>query len=158
MQKSGNSSESSSVFTNALRGVQYSVDFLTAILLLTGQISTVGVYIVSNGFLLAATGPIMGGDRLKGLSTPASMGLDAIDVINALLLIIGQVQVTGPYITSGRLYMVWTGEIFGLPTTEVTTPAVEKQRALAQYMKNQVLHHGQASNRAAARGNQDGAD
>lgn len=145
--KKNNQVQSSSVWKTTLRGVQYSVDFLTAILLLTGQITTVGVYIVSNGFLLAATGPIIGGNRMKGQSKTASIGLDAIDVINALLLIVGQVQVTGPYITSGRVYIVWTGEIFGLETTEVTTPAVEERRALAQYIKKRMLHQRQPTNR-----------
>lgn len=129
----------------ALSGVQYSVDFVTAILLLTGQITTVGIYIVSDGFLLAATGPIMGGDRLTGIPVPASFGLDAVDVINAFLLILGQVRVTGPYITSGRVYMVWTGPIFGLESTTVTTPVNEKQQALGQYVKQQVLRRGEAS-------------
>lgn len=147
MKKNNRQGQSSSTWKTTLRGVQYSVDFLTAILLLTGQITTVGVYIVSNGFLLAATGPIIGGDRMKGQSTAASIGLDAIDVINALLLIVGQVQVTGPYITSGRVYIVWTGEIFGLETTEVTTPAMEEQRSLAQYIKKQMLHRRQPPNR-----------
>lgn len=132
-------------FLRALGGVQYSVDFLIAILLLTGQITTYGVYIVSDGFLLAGTGPIMGGNRLKGVSMPASFGLDAIDIINALLLILGQVRVTGPYFTSGRVYIVWTGPIFGLESTTVTTPVTEEQMALGQYLKHQVSHRGVSS-------------
>lgn len=126
-------------FVPILQTVQYSIDFLTATLLLTGQITTSGIYIVPGGFFLAGTGPIIGGDRMKGISTPAKWGLDAIDVINALLLIIGQVRVSGPFFTSGRVYIVWTGDIFGLERAKVINPASETRQSLRQFIKKQMI-------------------
>jgi len=123
-----------------LRGMQYSIDFLTAILLLTGQITTSGIYIVPNGFFLAGTGPILGGVRLEGVSPATKYGLDIVDIINALLLIIDQVRVTGPFFTSGRVYMVWTGDIFGLERFEVSGPEHEERQALRRFMKEQMMN------------------
>ena len=54
--------------TAVLQGIQYSVDFVTAMLLLTGQITTSGIFVVPEGFYLASTGEILGGVRLMGQS------------------------------------------------------------------------------------------
>lgn len=43
------------ILANGLETIQYSIDFITAILLLTGRITTTGIFVVPEGFYLAAT-------------------------------------------------------------------------------------------------------
>ena len=97
-----------------LESTRYSIDFVTAILLLMGQITTSGLFVVPDGFYLAATGEILGGVRLTGHTPGTAQTLRLVDIISALLLIVNAVRVTGPYITSERMFIVFGGEIFGV--------------------------------------------
>ena len=97
-----------------LEPIRYSIDFVTAILLLMGQITTSGLFVVPDGFYLAATGEILGGVRLTGQTPGTAETLRLVDIISALLLIVNAVRVTGPYITSERMFIVFGGEIFGV--------------------------------------------
>ena len=99
---------------NLLASTQYSIDIITAILLLTGQITTTGIFFVPEGFYLGATGPILGGVRSTGQSGSASVILDVVDVLAAVLLIMNAIRVTGPYITSNRFFLVFSGPLFGI--------------------------------------------
>lgn len=100
--------------TNGLQAIQYSIDFVTAILLLTGQITTSGIFVIPEGFFLSATGPVLGGASFEGQTEILSVGLRTINVLSAILLILNVLRVTGPYVTSGRVYLVFSGEIFGI--------------------------------------------
>ena len=99
---------------NLLASTQYSIDIITAILLLTGQITTTGIFFVPEGFYLGSTGPILGGVRSTGQSGSASVILDVVDVLAAVLLIMNVIRVTGPYITSNRFFLVFSGPLFGI--------------------------------------------
>ncbi len=99
---------------NLLASTQYSIDIIAAILLLTGQITTTGIFFVPEGFYLGATGPILGRVRSTGQSASASVILDVVDVLAGLLLIMNAVRVTGPYITSQRFFLVFSGPLFGI--------------------------------------------
>lgn len=97
-----------------LATTQYSIDIIAAILLLTGQITTTGIFLVPEGFYLGATGPILGGVRSTGQSGSAGVILDVVDVLSAVLLIMNAIRVTGPYITSHRFFLVFSGPLFGI--------------------------------------------
>ncbi|WDL96055.1 hypothetical protein [Alicyclobacillus sp. ALC3] len=102
------------VVPNGLEAIQYSIDFVTAILLLTGRITTTGIFVVPEGFYLSATGPILGGTVSRGKTQALSYAFGMINVLSALLLILNVIRVTGPYITSRRAFIVFSGELFGI--------------------------------------------
>lgn len=111
-----------------ITSVYQAIDFSAAILILTGQITSTGVFVSPSGFWLSLTGPILGGTRLQGSNFASTAVLDAVDVVAALLLIMGQLTVTGPWITSGSFNLVITGPAFGVlrvpvPVTESKPPS-----------------------------------
>jgi hypothetical protein len=110
---------------SVITGVFQTIDFFIAILLLTGQVTSTGVFISPGGMWLSLTGPIIGGKRLSGTSLPSGIALDAVDIIAAFLLILGQVSMTGPWITSGSFNFVISGPAFGV--SSVPVPATERQ-------------------------------
>jgi hypothetical protein len=128
---------------NGLVALQYSIDFVMAILLLTGQITNFGIFVVPEGFFLGATGPVFGGDLFEGKSVKVSVGLRAVDVIVAILLILNVLRVTGTYVTSGRAVIVFSGEIFGIKDIAGVVGADEMDKTLAfdirKYIRSQLL-------------------
>lgn len=96
-------------------------DQFSAILLLTGQITVGGVFFSPGAFSLSLSGPFTGFGAV-GADEAASFVLDGIDVITAFLLIIGQIQVMGAYITAGRFTIVVSGPPFGAGRIEGYTP------------------------------------
>lgn len=132
--------------TAVLQSIQYSVDFVTAILLLTGQITTSGLFIVPEGFYLASTGEILGGVRLTGQTSGAVGILRLVDIIAALLLVVNAVRVTGPYITSGRAFIVFSGEIFGVKEIAGVVPVqdmnIDAVSELREFFRGRLLHGG----------------
>ncbi|MFD1677847.1 hypothetical protein [Alicyclobacillus fodiniaquatilis] len=106
-----------------------SVDFGTAILILSGQVTGVGVFAVPGGIYLSVTGPILGGTRLTGKSEAAKVLIDAIDIMIALLLILGELSVYGPFVGPGALSIVITGAPLGitsLPAAKSKSKAAEE--------------------------------
>ena len=75
-----------------LQSIQYSVDFVTATLLLTGQITTSGIFVVPEVCYLASTGEILGGVWLKGQTSGAVGILRLVDIIATLLLVVNAVR------------------------------------------------------------------
>ncbi|MCL6454295.1 MAG: hypothetical protein K6T78_11850 [Alicyclobacillus sp.] len=130
--------------TRTISGIMRAIDIWTAILLLTGQVTVGGVFISSGAIWLSFTGPIFGADRLQG-ETPAADGvIDVIDVVTALLLIVGQVTNTGPWISSGRFNMVVSGPAFGNPNVPVpATPQETSPRARRFYatLRQEIIRH-----------------
>ena len=127
--------------SKALHGVevvQYSIDFVTAILLLTGRITTSGIFVVPEGFFLAATGPILGGDNLEGKTVQTALGLRAVNLVSAILLILNVIRVTGPYIYSQRALIIFSGEIFGIKPTTGAVPLDNMNRKMASRLRRAV--------------------
>ncbi|QQE79364.1 hypothetical protein [Alicyclobacillus sp. SO9] len=96
-----------------LSGIYQGIDYATAILLLTGQITTTGVFAFASGLSLSLSGPILGGIRLSGTSKTANAIIDGMDILVALLLIIGELRVIGPFVGPRSLYIVVTGAPLG---------------------------------------------
>ncbi|QQE79692.1 hypothetical protein [Alicyclobacillus sp. SO9] len=99
---------------NGLVALQYSIDFVMAILLLIGRITTSGIFVVPEGFFLGATVPIYGGDLFEGKSEEMQLRMRVVNVITAILLILNVIRVTGTYVSSGRQIIGFSGEIIGI--------------------------------------------
>lgn len=134
-------SKSTDATLDFLEDVQYSIDFLTAILLLTGQLVTTGIFLVPDGLAFASSGDVFGFPRVEGRTPALSVDLDFIDVVSALLLILGQVRVLGPYLSGSGLFIVYSGQIFGyksIPAAKV--PASEKSKLFGQVIQEMALN------------------
>ena len=106
--------------------VHESLDLISAVLLVTGQINIGGIFIQPDGFSLSLSGPITGGGAVvKDNERQAQPLLDGLDILTAVLLLLRQIQVVGTYITAGRFTIVVSGPPFGatwlraLPQTAV---------------------------------------
>lgn len=124
--------------SNGIEALQYSIDFVTAILLLTGRITTTGIFVVPEGFFLSATGPILGGSNFEGKTIQTAMGLRTINLVSAILLILNVIRVTGPYITSGRAFVVFSGEIFGIKEIAGVVRVDDMNRRMASQLRRYV--------------------
>lgn len=123
-----------------LEDVQYSIDVLIAILLLTGQLTTTGIFVVPGGLAFSASGDVFGFPRVEGRSAALSLDLDFIDVVSALLLIIGQIRVQGPYVSGSGLFIVYSGPIFGYKSVPaIKQPASAKSTLFGQMIREIVL-------------------
>lgn len=103
--------------TKLIYSVERSLDLITATLLLTGQITIFGVFVRPGRFSLSLGGPLFGSARLEG-KNQALLGdiiINFIDVILAILLIIGKIHVTGTFVSSGEFTINVSGPIFGYP-------------------------------------------
>jgi hypothetical protein len=118
--------------------VQYGIDVGTAVLLLTGQITTSGIFVVPEGFYLAATGPILGGVRSKGRTVPATAALDGLDALVAILLLLNLIRVTGPYISSRRWFIAFSGSIFGIKDIGTTEMPNEQRNRQALEIRRHI--------------------
>lgn len=107
---------------DVVSGIYESIDLLTAVLLLTGQLMMTGVFVVPEGLYLSLTGPIIGGNKMEGKNKNAHAVLDLLDIFAGLLLAMGALTVTGPYVTSGSLFIVVSGPPLGI--TDVPVSAV----------------------------------
>ncbi|MBB5175101.1 hypothetical protein [Texcoconibacillus texcoconensis] len=92
------------------------LDFVTAALIFTGQITIGGVFIqTESSFALSFSGPITGISRVE--SKPrrpiVDASLDIVHFLVALLLISDRVNVVGTFIASGRFTIVVGGPPFG---------------------------------------------
>ncbi|MCL6626550.1 hypothetical protein [Alicyclobacillus shizuokensis] len=139
-------------------GILRAIDLWTAILLLTGQVTTSGVYLSSGAIWLSLSGPVLGGPRQQSDSTAGGLVLDAIDVVTALLLVIGQITNTGPWISSGRLSLVLSGPAFGNSNVPVAASPTETSERAREFfadfgralIQRELQHGGPSSNLALA--------
>ncbi|WAH36956.1 hypothetical protein [Alicyclobacillus dauci] len=81
----------------AISATMRTVDIWTAILLLTGQLTVSGVFLASGAMWFSLTGPILAYISSEGKTPHANALLDGIDIITALLLILGQITNIGPW-------------------------------------------------------------
>jgi hypothetical protein len=107
------------------RSVHRGMGIVTAILLLTGQITIGGVFIAPSDFALSLSGPFTGSGAV-GRTERDNVVLDGLDIITALLLIVNQLQVVGTYITAGRFTIVVGGPIFGSAEVRGYTPTARQ--------------------------------
>ncbi len=110
-----------------ISGIYQTVDYVAAILLLSGQVTASGVFVSPGGMWISITGPILGGVRLSGKNLATSLTLDVVDIVTALLLILGQITVTGPWVSSGSFSLVISGPAFGI--TRVPVPVDSSETA-----------------------------
>ncbi|MCP8970530.1 hypothetical protein [Ectobacillus ponti] len=103
------------------------LDITTAVLLLTGQITIIGVFVTPGGFRLSVGGPLTGISRLEGKQQRkwASWLIDILDVIIALLLISDQINVSGAFTSSRRFTINVTGPIFGVAKIAAASPDIQ---------------------------------
>lgn len=130
--------EGDSKALNGVEALQYSIDFVTALLLLTGRITTSGIFVVPEGFFLAATGPILGGDNLEGKTVQTALGMRAVNLVSAILLILNVIRVTGPYISSQRALIIFSGEIFGIKEIAGVVPMDYMNRKTASKLRRSI--------------------
>lgn len=112
-------------------GILETIDIATAILLLSGQITVVGVFVYPKGLFLSLTGPIFNGQRLVGEGYFSNATVNAIDIVVALLLIIGQLRVYGPFPGPHLLSLTVTGPPLGV--TRVPVPDAPGAKAETFY-------------------------
>ncbi|MEW4239675.1 hypothetical protein Q0N51_11925 [Priestia megaterium] len=120
--------------------IQRNLDVVTAILLLTGQITIIGVFVTPGAFRISVGGPITGTSRIEGKDGDAGINIiiDMIDVILAALLLNNQINVSGAFISSGRFTINVSGAIFGVPKTE---PALSELNQSSQFFHRTVSKH-----------------
>ncbi|MBZ6487599.1 hypothetical protein SFC34_03030 [Priestia aryabhattai] len=120
--------------------IQRNLDVVTAILLLTGQITIIGVFVTPGAFRISVGGPITGTSRIEGKGGDAGINIiiDMIDVILAALLLNNQINVSGVFISSGRFTINVSGPIFGVPKTE---PALSELNQSSQFFHRTVSKH-----------------
>lgn len=151
MVKSEEGDEGMSKYAASIESIrmitQYGVDVTTAALLLTRQITTNGIFLVPGGFYLAATGPVLGGVRSIGVDLPYTAVLRAVDGLLAILLILQVIRVTGPYITTQRFFVVFSGPIFGIKEIagtmdlrDMTRPSV---KGIREFVKQTLVDSSQ---------------
>ncbi|WP_231603468.1 hypothetical protein [Bacillus sp. FJAT-27231] len=111
-----------------ISSLQRNIDIITAILLLTGQITIVGIFITSGGFSLTLSGPLLGGSRARGIKGSQTLDLtvDLIDILIAILLIKDDIRVVTLGLAPGTFSLNVSGPIFGLPRTQATLPYLKK--------------------------------
>ncbi|RCX25239.1 hypothetical protein DEU47_103256 [Bacillus sp. AG236] len=120
--------------------IQRDLDVVTAILLLTGQITIIGVFVTPGAFRVSVGGPITGTSRIEGRDGNAGINIiiDMIDVFLAALLLNNQINVSGAFISSGRFTINVSGPIFGVPKTE---PALSELNQSSQFFHRTVSKH-----------------
>lgn len=99
------------------------MDIITGILLITGQITVIGVFIRPERFSLTVGGPIFGGTRIvpkDNLAIEQDI-LDLINLVFAILLFSDNITVTGITFSSGDFGINISGPIFGYPKVVPST-------------------------------------
>lgn len=125
-----------------IHSIQRTIDTVAALLLLTGQVTIVGVFVRPGRFSVSIGGPIFGGRRLEGKNHSIALGIviDIIDILLAILLLNDEINVEGSFITSMDFTMNISGPIFGYPKIIPALPNLEND---FHFIKSQVSTHYQ---------------
>jgi hypothetical protein len=112
----------------AISGIQRDIDIITAVLLLTGQLTIIRIFIESGGFGFTVGGPMTGRFRLEGKSgsETGNFIIDAIDIVVAILLVNDEIGVNGLFISPGGFSFNVSGPIFGVSRIDPTLPSMKK--------------------------------
>ncbi|MEH7111005.1 hypothetical protein V7124_01365 [Neobacillus niacini] len=110
-----------------IASLQRDLNIVTAALLLTGQITIVGIFVTPPEFSLSLSGPLFGRTRLEGKNGNkiATSLIDVIDVIIAILLIVDAIRVVSSVVGPTRFAINVSGPIFGAPLYEPTLPILK---------------------------------
>ena len=122
-----------------LRTIYQTIDITTAVLLLTGQITIRSIIFTSGGETrLTVAGPIFGIERTEARPQVPGAGavIDGLDVILALLIILGQMQVSGLFISQQRFTLQISGPALGSPKFEAYVP---RTRAFLDDYRQQLM-------------------
>lgn len=111
-----------------IASLQRDLNLATVALLLSGQITIIGVFVMPGEFSLSLSGPLFGRARLQGkfgdrLTTAL---IDVLDVIIAVLLIIDEIRVVSSVVGPSRFSINVSGPIFGAPKHEPTLPVFKR--------------------------------
>ncbi|MFD2443915.1 hypothetical protein ACFSO7_07940 [Bacillus sp. CGMCC 1.16607] len=111
-----------------IASLQRDLNLATAVLLLTGQITIIGVFVTPGEFSISLSGPLFGGTRLESKFGDKFTNalIDVIDVIISILLIIDEIRVISTVIGPSRFSVDVSGPIFGAPVYEPTLPILKK--------------------------------
>lgn len=111
-----------------IASLQRDLNIATAALLLTGQITIIGVFITSGEFSLSLSGPLFGRQRIESKfgDQLTNTLIDVTDIIIAILLLIDEVRVVSSVVGPGRFTVNVSGPIFGAPVSEPTLPFLKK--------------------------------
>ncbi|MGG3889798.1 hypothetical protein [Metabacillus fastidiosus] len=123
-----------------LVAIQKYINYIIAILLLTGQLTITGVFVKSDGISISLGGPIIGSDRTvaKRGNRTVNLLIEVIDVILALLIFTDQIGISSIVISSEKFFINVTGPIFSEPRVVVSAPAVrENIKAFNQIVPKQ---------------------
>ncbi|MED4402643.1 hypothetical protein [Metabacillus fastidiosus] len=115
--------------------LQKYINYIIAILLLTGQLTITGVFVKSGGISFSLGGPIIGSDRIEARQGKKTVNLliGVIDIILALLLLAEQIGISSVVISAQKFFINVTGPILGEPKVGVTAPILQGNvRALNQ--------------------------
>lgn len=97
-----------------IAALQRDLNLVTAFLLLTGQITIVGIFVTPGEFNLSLSGPLLGSARLvnKYKENKLTNGLiDVIDIIIAILLIMDEIRIISTVIGPSRFSIIVSGPI-----------------------------------------------
>jgi hypothetical protein len=111
-----------------VESIQRNIDIITAVLLLTGQLTIARLAIEPGGFAPSVGGPLTGLRRLEGKfgNKTINLVIDIGDIVLAILLITNKINVTGVFLGPGRFSINITGPIFGIPKRKYTIPDLER--------------------------------
>ncbi|MFP5111528.1 hypothetical protein ACSU64_03960 [Bacillaceae bacterium C204] len=113
---------------HVIASLQRDLNLASAALLLTGQITIIGVFVTPGEFSVSLSGPLFGRTRLEGKygNLFATTMIDIIDVLIAVLLIIDEIRVVSSVVGPSRFSINVSGPIFGAPKYEPTLPVLKK--------------------------------
>ena len=124
-----------------IHAFQRSIDIITAILLLTNQITIEGIFIRPRKFSISVGGPLFGGTRIVPKDNWAIEQdiLDLIHIILAILLISDKITITGIFITSAEFTVTVSGPIFGYTKTVPSTLMLENYQSFYSVVKEHYI-------------------
>ncbi|SDM71409.1 hypothetical protein [Bacillus sp. OK048] len=111
-----------------IASLQRNLNLATATLLLTGQITIVGVFVTPPEFSISLSGPLFGRARLEGKSGNqfSTALIDVLDVLIAVLLILDEIRLVSCVVGPSRFSIDVSGPIFGSPKYIPTLPTLKK--------------------------------
>lgn len=123
-----------------IASLQRDLNLAAAALLLTGQITIVGIFVAPGEFSLSLSGPLFGRARIEGKfgNNLTTTMIDILDVIIALLLIIDEIRVESAVVGPSRFSIIASGPIFGAPVYEPTLPILKRNY---KFIKKIVTKH-----------------